>query len=292
MLNGEIVNADSRQIYRGLDIGTAKPTAGEQARACHHLIDVAGPDESYSAGRFVREAEAALDDITGRGKTPILCGGTGFYLDSLVRPMFDEPLVATAHKDQVRGEIARMAELEGREAVHRLLAEVDPAAAERLHPNDIQRVSRALEVYRLTGRLLSELHAEQDLDSRWAPYTVVLEPERNAHQQAIRERAERMLAQGWIEEVERLLAAGVSEDAPGLQSLGYDEVIALVRGRIGREEALENIVRKTRRYAKRQRTWFRRTEAVYRGDSRAIDRSEIVSGWREHAAQRGDGREG
>ena len=274
LLDGEIVGADSRQIYRGLDIGTAKPTSEERAQARHHLLDVVSPEESYSAGRFVREAEEALDEIIGRGKTPIVCGGTGFYLDSLVRPMFDEPVVATSLKEKVREEIAGMAEAEGREAVHRLLAEVDPASAERLHPNDLQRVSRALEVYRLTGRTLSDLHAEQESRSRWAPFTVVLEPERNAHQMAIRERAQVMMDGGWIEEVERLLAAGVDEDAPGLQSLGYDEVIALVHGHIGREEALENIVRKTRRYARRQKTWFKRADADFRGDGRGMDRAE------------------
>ena len=288
-LDGEIVSADSRQIYRGLDIGTAKPTAREQAMARHHLVDVADIGESYSAGRFVREAEQALEDITGRGKTPIICGGTGFYIDSLVRPMFDEPVVARAAKEKVRAELAEIAEKDGREEVHRLLAEVDPVSAARLHPNDLQRVSRALEIYNLTGRTLSDHHAGQEANSRWAPFSVVLEPNRDEHQLAIRQRTERMFEQGWLEEVQRLLEAGVDEDAPGLQSLGYDEVIALARGRIDRGEALENIVRKTRRYARRQKTWFKRTDAEHRGDARELDLREIAGGWRDHAVKHGNG---
>ncbi|HLA41624.1 MAG TPA: tRNA (adenosine(37)-N6)-dimethylallyltransferase MiaA, partial [Candidatus Glassbacteria bacterium] len=152
LLEGEVVSADSRQVYRELDIGTAKPSPEELRQVRHHLVDVIGVREGYNAGRFAAEAGAAIADIRSRGRTPIICGGTGFYIETLLAPLFDEPVVGAPKKEKVRRQLRERFEHEGPAELHRELARVDPASAERLHPNDFQRISRALELYYFSGR--------------------------------------------------------------------------------------------------------------------------------------------
>lgn len=257
--------------------------------AAHHLLDIIDVSESFSAGLFAAAAREAIKRIRGTGKTPIVCGGTGFYIEALCSPMFEEPEVDPARKKQVRAELARDAETLGRAEIHRRLEAVDPQSAARLHPNDLQRVSRALEVYCLTGRTLSELHGEAQTKPDFAPYMILLDPPLDEHDRRIAERTGAMFDAGWEVEVRDLLAGCVPEDAPGFESLGYAEIISLVRGRTGRDEAAANIVRSTCRYARRQRTWFNTREAALRDDPRKLSIGDIESGWRKYQHKQGEG---
>jgi len=284
-LDGEIISADSRQVYRGLDAGTAKPSAGELTLVNHHLIDIIDPVERYNAGRFARDAASVIGKLVEKRKAPIICGGTGFYIQALVRPLFSEPEFPAGSKKDVRLRLKKMCEQEGAQAVHRELAGLDPASASRLHPNDFQRVSRALELYYLSGRTMTRLLAESQAESPYVPLTVVLDPQAGQLKEAIRLRSERMLDSGWPEEVRALLASGVSPDAPGLQSLGYREVISLVKGESSRQETLESIIRKTGQYARRQRIWFKARPAELVADPENIAPREIVSLWNAHCSR-------
>ena len=225
-LGGEIISADSRQVYRHLDIGTAKPTPAERARVPHHLLDVADPDETFDAARFRATALAAVDDVTGRGRPVIVCGGTGLYLRALLRGLFPAPPRAPELRAQLHA-------VEEREpgALHRRLARVDPEAAERLHPRDLLRIVRALEVETLTGRPISAWHSEHrfqggGLDAR------VLGCRRSPEELAARieERCEAMLAQGLLDELRGLWARGYAPELASLQSVGYREMGAHLRG--------------------------------------------------------------
>ena len=281
----EVVSADSRQIYRGLDVGTAKPSAEIRAEVVHHLIDFLDPRDSYNAGSFARDAAAVIRKLNASGKTPLICGGTGFYIEALLNPMFEEPVLERARQEEIRTELKRIADEQGSAALHEKLAEVDPQSAKRLHPNDFQRVSRALEMYYLTGRAMSELLEAPRPCSSYRPFQVLLDPPRELLEKNIAVRSQRMLDGGWIEEVERLLAEGLPEDAPGLQSLGYVEVVAHIRGELTRDETLEAIKRKTRQYAKRQRTWFNRSPIQLRLTGVSFILDEILDMWHSHLDQ-------
>jgi len=255
----EIVNADSRQIYRDLDVGTAKPSPAERARCAHHLLDAADPEETYSAARFGEEARRIAQEIQARGHLPLLVGGSGLYLRAAEEGLFEGPEASP----KVRSRLQRRAELEGSAVLHAELARVDPDTAGRLSPKDVVRLVRALEVHELTGIALSEHHARhrrEDFGVR--TFRIGLEWEPGVLARRIDQRVETMLAGGWIEEVEALLARGVSEDAPAWNALGYSEVRDLVRGSLSREEAQSRVAAATRRYAKRQRTWFRAVPSV------------------------------
>ncbi|MFH1071386.1 MAG: tRNA (adenosine(37)-N6)-dimethylallyltransferase MiaA [Candidatus Glassbacteria bacterium] len=282
LVSGEIVSADSRQVYRGLDIGTAKPAPEELRRVRHHLIDLIDVRQSYSAGRFASQAGQAIDEIQARAGTPIVCGGTGFYIQALLEPLFEEPAAPGEQKALVRKRLAERRAAEGSAALHRDLALVDPDSANRLHPNDFQRVSRALELYYLTGRTLTELSRSAGEQTTYVPFTVILDLPLDRLEERIRSRTARMLDGAWQAEVAGLLAAGVPPRAPGMQSLGYPEVLELVAGRIGREEAFDRVVKKTRQYAKRQRTWFNKMAAALRTEPSKADPAEIVRRWHEH----------
>lgn len=282
LVSGEIVSADSRQVYRGLDIGTAKPAPEELRRVRHHLIDLIDVRQSYSAGRFAAQAGQAIDEIRARAGTPIVCGGTGFYIQALLEPLFEEPAAPGEQKALVRKRLAERRAAEGSAALHRELALVDPESANRLHPNDFQRISRALELYCITGRTLTELSRSAGEQTTYVPFTVILDLSLDRLEERIRSRTARMLDGAWQAEVAGLLAAGVPPRAPGMQSLGYPEVLELVAGRIGREEACDRIVKKTRQYAKRQRTWFNKMAAALRTEPSKADPAEIVRRWHEH----------
>ncbi|HEY2386678.1 MAG TPA: tRNA (adenosine(37)-N6)-dimethylallyltransferase MiaA [Candidatus Binatia bacterium] len=262
-LGAEIVGADSRQVYRYLDIGTAKPSAAERARVGHHMVDVAEPDEIFDAARFRRAALAAIDDIASRGRPVIVCGGTGLYLRALLRGLFPAPPRAPELR-------ARLHALEEREpgALHRRLARVDPDAAARLHPNDLLRVVRALEVEALTGRPISAWQGEHrfpggELDA------LVLGCHRPADELAARieARCDAMLAAGLLDEIAALWARGFGAELPSMQSVGYREMGAHLSaqraaGAADLAAARGAFVRATRRLAKRQRTWFGAERAI------------------------------
>ncbi|WP_439629259.1 tRNA (adenosine(37)-N6)-dimethylallyltransferase MiaA [Gemmata sp.] len=264
-LSAEIVALDSMTVYRGMDIGTAKPTAAEKARVRHHLIDVLDPWESLTVAWWLAAAERACRDITGRGKRPLFVGGTPFYLKALLFGLFDGPPGDPA----VRGALEAEAESVGKGALHARLAAVDPKTAARLHPNDVRRVVRALEVHTLTGRPISAWQQTWDTPSfADSPETappparipaVVLELPREVLYDRINRRVGAMLAAGWLDEVRRLreLPRPLSREAR--QALGYRELLAHLEAGGGAElaETVELIRTRTRQFAKRQLTWFR-----------------------------------
>ncbi|MDT8441023.1 MAG: tRNA (adenosine(37)-N6)-dimethylallyltransferase MiaA [Desulfuromonadales bacterium] len=261
---GEIISADSRQIYRLMDIGTAKPTATELARARHHLIDLVWPDETFSAARFTELAATAIVGIGERGGRPLLVGGTGLYIRALTEGLLDAP----AADPRLRAELRAIAESEGSAVLHRRLAEVDPVAAVRLHPNDLVRIERALEVHALTGRPLSQLQQEHAFaQRRYRTLKIGLDLDRQELIARIDRRATRMFAEGLLDETRRLLAAGYDPASTALRTIGYRQAVAVLRAEMTEAEALDDLQRATRRYAKQQLTWFRRDKSIIWLDS-------------------------
>lgn len=260
-LGGEIVSFDSMQLYRGMDIGTAKPTREEMGGIVHHMIDVIEPTEEYSVGRYVNQADACVQDILRRGKPVILVGGTGLYVDSLIAGRQFAPIAQTGRRE----ELTELAQKEGIEPLMERLRAVDPEAAARIHPSNTRRVIRALEVYLETGVTLTEhdrLTAAQP--PKYRPIWLGLDyVNREALYARIDRRVEDMFRQGLVEEVRRLLAQGVPMTATSMQAIGYKELCAFLRGEGTQQDAKAQIQQGSRRYAKRQRTWFRRNAAIY-----------------------------
>ena len=272
-LGGEIVNADALQVYRGLDVGTAKPTPEERARVPHHLVDALEPTERWSAGEFARQARRAVAEIHGRGRPALVVGGSGFYLKALFEGLTPLPRA----QPEIRAELQRRAAAEGPEALHAELAAADPATAARLAAADRQRVVRALEVLAATGRPLSEWIAEQPAPARpLSALHVGLTLPRAILYDRIAVRVARMMERGWPAEVEALLERGVEPSAPAFQAIGYRQLVRHLRGELPLEAAVADIVQATRRFAKRQWTWFRREPQVRWFDPR--DLSTDVSG--------------
>ena len=256
-LNGEIVSADSMQVYRGMDIGTAKATMAEREGIPHHMLDVAEPWEDYSVARYVEQAEACCRDILRRGKLPILVGGTGLYIDSLVS---GRDFAAVDSDQGLREALSAEYDALGGEAMHRRLQEIDPERAAILHPGDKRRIVRALEVYRLTGMTITE-HDRQTraLPKRFDAAAIHLNfKNRSALYARIDRRVDAMVEQGLFREVEGLLAAGLSPESTAMQAIGYKEVVRSLQGELSREAAVALIKQSSRRYAKRQLTWFNR----------------------------------
>jgi tRNA dimethylallyltransferase len=258
-LGAEIISADSVQVYRAFDIGSGKPTSEERARVPHHLVDVADPLEPMDAARWARLGDAAIEDVRARGRRPILCGGTYLWVRALV-----SGLVETPPADEVlRAEHRALVVASGRVALHDRLRAVDPAAAARLHPNDVVRVSRALEVFELTGTPLSEQQAAHAFGTRRHEANLfALTRSAEELTQRIEARVVAWLEAGWIDEVRSLLERGYG-GARAMNSVGYAEVHAHLRGEIARDELAIAIVRKTRSFARRQRTWLRRAPITW-----------------------------
>jgi tRNA dimethylallyltransferase len=257
---GEIVSGDSMQVYRGMDIGTAKATAEERALVPHHLIDIRDPDYPFSVAEFQQLAHEAIVDIAARGKLPLLVGGTGLYIESLC---YGFEFTDAGTDEAYRRELADFAAAHGDEALHARLREVDPATAERLHPNDRRRIIRALEIARLTGKPLSEHLAGQKKQSPYECCFIGLTMEREALYRRIEQRVDKMLAEGLVAEVRRLLRAGYTADHVSMQGIGYKELAAYVNGAVSLEEAVAALKRNTRRFAKRQLSWFRRMPDIH-----------------------------
>jgi tRNA dimethylallyltransferase len=263
----EVVSADSRQVYRGMDVATGKPTAEERRAVSHHLVDRVAPDDTYDAARFAREARAAIDAIRARGRLPVVVGGTGLYIRALLRGL--DP---AAPADPIfRAELAAVAAREGRGALHARLAAQAPTLARRLHPNDHVRVIRALELVRAgspAGEAQTrwrEAAAEQDV------VYVGLTLDRPRLDERLRERAARMIAAGLEDEVRALLARGYAPTLPAMQGLGYREFVGVVEGRLAAAEALRLMQRDTLRYARRQWTWFAREPTLSWIDVDAVE---------------------
>ena len=272
-LDGEIVGADSMQVYRGMDVGTAKASAKERARVPHHMIDVADPARDFSVAEYVPMAEAALRGILARGRLPLICGGTDFYIQALLKGLdFSEE-----RESGLRRQLQERMEREGPEALHRELAKIDPAAAAAIHPNNRKRVIRALEYHRETGQRISDLNqAQQEQESPYRVLYLVLDLPRETLYRRIEERVDQMFAQGLEEEVRALLAQGVPAGSTAMQALGYKEMLDFLEGRCTREEAADRIKLGSRHYAKRQLTWFRREkDAVWLDKSRFAGEEDL-----------------
>lgn len=262
--DGEIISADSRQVYRLMDVGTAKPTKDELHRIKHHLIDVVWPDEEFHAAHFVSHAEAAITDICHRNKRPFLVGGTGLYIRALTEGLLQAP----SANPELRQRLHTRAEEEGSLVLHEELALVDPESAARLHPNDLIRIVRALEVYEHSGRTLSAMQDEHGFSSQ--PYRTIkicLNMDRAELYRRIDERAEVMFDQGLLAEAETLLQAGYDPDLKTLKTIGYRQAFALLRKDMSRDEAIADLQQSTRRYAKQQLTWLRKDKTIIWLDS-------------------------
>ena len=260
--HGEVVSADSMQLYRGMTIGTAAPTAEETEGIPHHMIAVADPREAYSVARFVEEASVCVDDILARGKLPIIVGGTGLYLDALVA---GRSFASGESAGETRQRLKERLEQEGIDALHAELARIDPIAAARLHKNNQKRILRALEIYYETGKTITEHDAEsQKIPPRYRAVYIGLAFEDRADMRTlIDRRVDLMMEQGLAAEVQALVDSGVSRDTTALQAIGYKELLSALDGERSMEEAVEEIKLRSRQYAKRQLTWLRRNDAIH-----------------------------
>lgn len=261
-IDGEVVSMDSMQVYRHMNIGTAKPTVEERQGVPHHLIDVVDPGEEFSAARYQELASAAIQDILARGKIPMLVGGTGLYLKAVV----DGLLFPDQGKaPEIRARLEKEVEERGSRALHERLAQVDPDAAARIHPNDARRIVRALEVYEATGTpitVLQRRHSAASGEKRYRLAMIGLTRERENLYRRVNDRVDEQVARGLVEETKKLMAMGFSERLVAHQALGYKEMIPYIKGEKTLEEAKETLKMETRRYAKRQLTWFRADKRV------------------------------
>lgn len=261
LTGGEVVNCDSMQIYRRMDIGTAKPTVEEREGIPHHMIDVAEPEEDYSVSRYCETAAPIVDDILARGKTAVIAGGTGLYMDSLIRGNSFAPFPSTG----VREKLEERADREGTEPLLEELRAVDPETAARLHLSDRKRIIRALEVWLETGETISEHNRKtQEIPPRYTPIWLGLDfADRAELYERIDRRVDVMLEQGLVEEIRTLLNSGVSPSCTAMQAIGYKEFISALEGKITIEQAADQVRKSSRHYAKRQLTWHRRNPAMH-----------------------------
>ena len=259
--DGEVVSADSMQVYRRMDVGTAKPTVEERRGVPHHLLDVADPEENYSVACYVRDAVPVVDDILARGKLPIIAGGTGLYIDALIA---GREFASFSPDSGLREELQRRVLTEGLPALRAELERIDPEAAGRIHPNDEKRTVRAIEVFLSTGKTISQHNRETAaLPDRYTPLTVGLNFEDRARLWArIDRRVDEMMANGLEAEVRGLLESGVPDGCTAMQAIGYKEIAAALREGRSVEEGAEEVKLRSRQYAKRQLTWFRRNQSV------------------------------
>ena len=253
-LNTEIISADSRQVYRYLDIGTAKVTKEEQKRVKHHLIDIINPDETYNAGAFVKDASIIIEKLHSEGKIPVICGGTGLYIKALLKGLFSLPPLP----QEIRQNLKQRLKEEGLAALYAELKSLDPLFADKISENDTQRILRGLEVAIGTGIPLSEHWQKQKSSCKYNAFRILIDIPRPELYQRINQRIEKMLAQGLLAEIENLFALGYDENSPGLSCLGYKEFLPYFKKEAGLEECILLAAQHQRNYAKRQVTWYRK----------------------------------
>lgn len=257
--NGEVVSCDSMQIYKHMDIGTAKPTPEEMEGIAHHMIDVAEPFENYSVADYVKAARECIDDIISRGKLPILAGGTGLYMDSVIKNIeFSEDCKA----EGLREELQKIADTEGAERLHAMLKERDEEAAEKIHPNNIRRVIRAIEVCVTTGKTFTEVSRNSRKEPIYDALIFGLEYERDVLYARINRRVDMMVEAGLIDEVEKLKDMGLRDEHTAMQAIGYKEFAEYLNDEASLSDAIEKVKQESRRYAKRQLTWFKRNPSI------------------------------
>lgn len=272
-INGEIISADSMQIYKKMDIGTAKAAKNERNFVNHHLIDIAEPEEDYSVSRFQKDADKAIKKIKEKGKIPLLVGGTHLYIKAVLEG-FMLPDIKPDFK--LRKKLEKMAEYKGTEEVHAILAKKDPESAEKLHPNDIRRVIRAIEIFEQTGKTKSQFKKEQEeRPPRYTAYKFALIRSRENLYQRINKRVDMMMDNGLLEEVKFLINNYNLSDT-ARQALGYKEIISYLEAKISLEEAVEQIKKRSRHFAKRQLTWLRKEEGLIVFDIENEDRDIIL----------------
>ncbi len=281
-MNGEIVSADSMLVYRGMDIGTAKPTARQQAAVRHHMIDVADPAQPFSAAAWQQGALAAIEDILSRGKLPVVAGGTGLYVKSVLYPM---DFAGTAANDAVREKWARYLADHGAQALHDALERIDPQSAAALPVGDTRRVMRALEIYEVTGQTKSEKTArDRQRPARYRALTMAVDLPRPILYERINQRVDQMMRQGLVQEVRGLLDSGLSAGTTAMQGLGYKEIAAYLGGEASLETAVETLKRRTRNFAKRQLTWFRADPSIcWLHADRPCEKDQITAFFIENA---------
>ncbi|MBA4602351.1 tRNA (adenosine(37)-N6)-dimethylallyltransferase MiaA [Thermoactinomyces mirandus] len=256
--HGEIISGDSMQVYRGMDIGTAKIMPGEMEEIPHHLIDIRDPDQLFSVQEYQKLAREKIAEITEREQLPMLVGGTGLYIESVVH---DYAMPHVKENMELRKELKEMAQREGKEALHRKLEKVDPVQAHKLHPNDVRRIIRALEVYHVTGKPFSELKRKgtSPYDALWIGLTMP----RELLYERINRRVDEMIASGLVDEVKQLWNKGYRLHLTSMQAIGYKEIMSYLEGDISFDEAVHLIKLGSRKYAKRQLSWFRRLSEIH-----------------------------
>ncbi len=282
-LDGEVVSADSMLVYQGMDIGTAKPTEEEMQGVPHHMIDVVAPDEEYSVARYQDEAGQVIAQIHDKDKLPILVGGTGLYVRAVVDEYhFDAP----GENSELREMLLKQAQQNGKQWLHDQLAKVDPLAAKKIHPNNVRRVIRALEVYQLTGKRISDMQRANYQNARYHLALFGLRMQRDKLYHRIDQRVDKMIKQGLVDEVKTLISRGINRSMTAMQALGYKEIAAYLDGEITLNQAIDLIKRDTRRFAKRQLTWFKRDPRIHWVDVHNYDNTsklaeEIICHWQE-----------
>ncbi|MGA1839457.1 MAG: tRNA (adenosine(37)-N6)-dimethylallyltransferase MiaA [bacterium] len=268
--NGEIISADSRQIYRYMDIGTSKPNAEERAMIPHHMIDIVDPDQFYSAGEYGRNARSIIDNLLKKKRLPILVGGTGLY----IRVVLDGLAPSPPSDPHIKADLLEQIRKKGIRILHNKLLEIDPKAAKRLHPNDRQRILRAMEVFLITGKRLSDFHRQTIDHPKYITALFFINRPRAILYNMIDQRVESMFEQGLIKEAKGLMERGYTLNHPGLQSLGYGHIYEYIQKKISLQEAKSFMKRDTRRYAKRQITWFRQEKRAIWLDM--SDKSDVL----------------
>lgn len=258
-LNSEILSADSMQVYRFFDIGTAKPSIEDRKTVPHHLTDIINPDEEYSAGRFKKDSEKIINKLHAKAKIPIVSGGTGLYINAIAKGLS----MAAPSDPELRKKLRKRLKKTGNQAMHNELLKVDPVAAKKINPADTFRIERALEVYYLTGKPMSSLQSsEKHETNQYDVLYLILNLDRSLLYQRINERVDRMIEKGFIEEVRSIIAMGYSDQLKPFKSIGYKEIVQYLRKELGLEQAVENIKKGTRNFAKRQLTWFKKVPSA------------------------------
>ncbi len=257
--NGEVVSCDSMQIYKHMNIGTAKPDKGEMSGIVHHMIDVVEPFDNYSVAVFVKAARECIDDILERGKLPILAGGTGLYMDSVINNIEFTELEGD---EELRIKLQKIADNEGVESLHNMLKERDLEAAEKIHPNNVRRVIRAIEICEITGQTFTEVSRNSRKEPVYDALIFGLEYERAVLYNRINKRVDKMVEMGLIDEVKMLKSMGLNSKHTAMQAIGYKEIVEYLDGKATLDEAIDKIKQESRRYAKRQLTWFKRNPSI------------------------------
>ena len=256
---GEIVSCDSMQVYKGMDIGTAKPDEKERSGTMHYMIDILEPFCDYNVVEFKRDAEKAIDDILSRRKLPVLVGGTGLYMDSVLNNVkFSENSKASEERER----LTEIYEKKGQDFIFRMLKRIDPEAAKKIHPNNVRRVIRALEIYFVSGKTMTQANEESHQPKKYNSFIIGLKWDRNVLSERINKRVDIMIKNGLADEVAALKKAGVPKDCTAMQAIGYKEMYSYLDNEITFDEAVEKIKLESRRYAKRQMTWLRRNKEI------------------------------